>query len=170
MGFFDKLGGNLIADRIRSEALKAVDKYAETAFINSILPHCGEDGVSASVQIAGSIDLSIAEMVIEYTEHMGRDAEKTLTLPPMEKHIAFDTLFRAVRPGLLADSETISAEGVTLNLNGRIAGIGMKQMMMSVGATVNAVSFRLALTGGATGKWLCQPAPETGAEPEERKA
>ena len=37
MGFFDKLGGNLIADRIRSEALKAVDKYAETAFINSII-------------------------------------------------------------------------------------------------------------------------------------
>lgn len=166
MGFFDKLGGNLIADRIRGEALKAIDKYAETAFISSILPHCSEDGAAASMKIEGAIDLNIAEVTVEYTEHMGRDAEKTLTLPPTEKHIEVNTLFRAVRPRLIAGSETISAEGVTLNLNGRIAGIGMKQMMMGVGATVNAVSFRLALTGSASGKWLGQPLPPEEPVPE----
>jgi len=156
MGFFN----NLIGERIKTEALKAIDKYAETAFINSVLPHCTDDGVKASMKLTGKLDLTIADMVVDFTEHMGKNTEKTLTIPLTEKHIDLDTLFRAVRPKMISGSETISTDGLTLTLNGKISGIGMKQMMMGVGATINSVSFRLTVVGSAAGTWLAQPAAD----------
>lgn len=152
MGLFDKLGGNLIADRIRGEALKVIDRYVESAVINAVLPH--QDGAEQKIRISAGLKTVLAETLVEYTEHMGKDTVKTLTIPLTEKELALDTVIAAKRPGVMAESAVIGAEDLKLDLSGRISGIGFRQMMMGVGATIDAVTFKVSVSGSASGTWL----------------
>ncbi len=159
MGIFDKLGGNLIADRIRSEAVKAIDRYVENSVINALLPHHGEDG--HAVKLTASLTVKLDGVLVEYTEHMGKDCKKTLTIPAAEKQLALDSTVKAARPGVMAESSVISGEELELAFAGKISGIGFRQMMMGVGATIDAVTVRLTVSGTANGVWLGQETGES---------
>lgn len=159
MGIFDKLGGNLIADRIRTEAQKAIDRYVESAVVNALLPH--GDGLDASARVGARLELVLAETEVTYTEHMGHHISKSLTLPATEKILELETVFPVRRPRDMAESEAVSVEDLDLHLAGKIGGLGFRQMMMGVGATIDSVSFRVRVTGAASLEWLSQPVPET---------
>ncbi len=151
MGIFDKLGGNLIADRIRAEAVKAIDKYVESTVINTLLPHCEPGG--NTIRLTAGLTVALDEVLVEYTEHMGKDSKKTLTIPATEKHLDLDSLVKAGKPGVLEESEVIQGEDLAFSCSGKISGIGFRQMMMGVGATIDSVTFRLSVTGTANGVW-----------------
>lgn len=155
MGLFDKLGGGLIASAIKSEAMKAIDRYVESTVINSVLPQCTE-GSDAKVQFAAELKVVLAEAVVEYTEIMGKSGgkETSLTLPLTEKTLALASIIKAKKPSSMADSEKITAEDLDLSFSGKIAGLGFKQMMMGAGATINAVKFKVTVSGSATADWL----------------
>lgn len=155
MGLFDKLGGGLIASAIKSEAMKAIDRYVESAVINSVLPQCTE-GSDAKVQFAANLKVVLAEAVVEYTEIMGKSGgkETSLNLPLTEKMLALASIVKAKKPSSMADSEKITADDLDLTFSGKIAGLGFKQMMMGAGATINAVKFKVTVSGSATADWL----------------
>lgn len=155
MGLFDKLGGGLIASAIKSEAMKAIDRYVESTVINSVLPQCTE-GTDAKVQFAANLKVVLAEAVVEYTEIMGKSGgkETSLTLPLTEKTLALASTVKAKKPSSMADSEKITADDLDLTFSGKIAGLGFKQMMMGAGATINAVKFKVTVSGSATADWL----------------
>ena len=75
MGILDKLGGNMIAEKIKESAINAIDRYVESAVINAILPH-SQDGAEARIAICASLDVTIEQLAADYTEHLGKDAEK----------------------------------------------------------------------------------------------
>ncbi len=151
MGIFDKLGGNLIADRIKAEAAKAIDKYVESSVINALLPDC-EPGPD-TIRLTAGLIVKLDDVLVEYTEHMGKDAKKTLTIPAMEKTLALDRFLRAKRPTVLEESTEICGENLEFSFSGKISGIGFRQMMMGVGATIDSVTVRLAVSGTADGVW-----------------
>lgn len=155
MGLFDKLGGSLIANAIKSEAMKAIDRYVESAVINSVLPQCTE-GTDAKVQFTADLKIVLAEAVVEYTEIMGKSGgkETSLTLPLTEKTLALASIVKAKKPSSMADSEKINADDLDLAFSGKIAGLGFKQMMMGAGATINAVKFKITVAGSAVADWI----------------
>lgn len=155
MGLFDKLGGGLIASAIKSEAMKAIDRYVESAVINSVLPQCTE-GTDAKVQFSADLKIVLAEALIEYTEIMGKNGgkETSLNLPLTEKTLALSSVIKAKKPSSMAASEKISAEDLDLTFSGKIAGLAFKQMMMGAGATINAVKFKVTVSGSASADWI----------------
>ena len=155
MGLFDKLGGGLIASAIKSEAMKAIDRYVESAVINSVLPQCTE-GTDAKVQFAADLKVMLVEALIEYTEIMGKNGgrDTSLNLPLTEKSLVLASTLKAKKPSSMAASEKITANDLDLSFSGKIAGLGFTQMMMGAGARINSVKFKVTVSGTASADWL----------------
>lgn len=153
MGILDKLGGNMIAEKIKESAINAIDRYVESAVINAILPH-SQDGTEARIAICASLDVTIEQLAADYTEHLGRDVEKSLVIPLTIKHLELDSVTPVKRPAAMAGSESIQAENMALDLSGKLSGIAFKQIMMGMGATINSIHFKVSVKGNAAGTWL----------------
>ncbi len=153
MGILNKLGSGMIAEKIKEGAMNAIDRYVESAVINALLPH-RQDGAEARIAICASVDVVIEYLAADYTEHMGKDAEKSLNIPQTVKHLELDSVTAVRRPDAMAGSEVIKADELELCLSGNLSGISFKQMMMGVGATINTIHFKVTVKGNAVGTWL----------------
>lgn len=153
MGLLDKLGSGMIAEKIKEGAINAIDRYVESAVINALLPH-RQDGAEARIAICASVDVVIEHLAADYTEHIGKDAEKSLSIPQTVKHLELDSVTPVKRPESMAGSEVIKADELELCLSGNLSGIAFKQMTMGVGATINTIHFKVTVKGNAVGTWL----------------
>ncbi len=153
MGLLDKLGSGMIAEKIKEGAINAIDRYVESAVINALLPH-RQDGAEARIAICASVDVVIEYLAADYTEHIGKDAEKSLSIPQTIKHLELDSVTPVKRPDSMAGSEVIKADELELCLSGNLSGIAFKQMTMGVGATINTIHFKVSVKGNAVGTWL----------------
>lgn len=153
MGLLDKLGSGMIAEKIKEGAINAIDRYVESAVINALLPH-RQDGAEARIAICASVDVVIEHLAADYTEHIGKDAEKSLSIPQTIKHLELDSVTPVKRPESMAGSEVIKADDLELCLSGNLSGIAFKQMTMGVGATINTIHFKVTVKGNAVGTWL----------------
>ena len=153
MGLLDKLGSGMIAEKIKEGAINAIDRYVESAVINALLPH-RQDGTEARIAICASVDVVIEYLAADYTEHLGKEANKSLSIPLTVKHLELDSVTAAKRPDSMAGSEVIKADDLELCLSGNLSGIAFKQMMMGVGATINTIHFKVSVKGNAVGTWL----------------
>lgn len=153
MGLLDKLGSGMIAEKIKEGAINAIDRYVESAVINALLPH-RQDGAEARIAICASVDVVIEHLAADYTEHIGKDAEKSLSIPQTIKHLELDSVTPVKRPESMAGSEVIKADELELCLSGNLSGIAFKQMTMGVGATINTIHFKVTVKGNAVGTWL----------------
>lgn len=153
MGLLDKLGSGMIAEKIKEGAINAIDRYVESAVINALLPH-RQDGAEARIAICASVDVVIEHLAADYTEHIGKDAEKSLSIPQTIKHLELDSVTPVKRPDSMAGSEVIKADELELCLSGNLSGIAFKQMTMGVGATINTIHFKVTVKGNAVGTWL----------------
>lgn len=153
MGLLDKLGSGMIAEKIKEGAINAIDRYVESAVINALLPH-RQDGAEARIAICASVDVVIEHLAADYTEHIGKDAEKSLSIPQTIKHLELDSVTPVKRPDSMAGSEVIKADELELCLSGNLSGIAFKQMTMGVGATINTIHFKVSVKGNAVGTWL----------------
>lgn len=153
MGILDKLGSGMIAEKIKEGAINAIDRYVESAVINALLPH-RQDGAEARIAICASVDVVIEHLAADYTEHIGKDAEKSLSIPQTVKHLELDSVTPVKRPESMAGSEVIKADDLELCLSGNLSGIAFKQMTMGVGATINTIHFKVTVKGNAVGTWL----------------
>ncbi len=160
MGLFDKLGSKIVADKIKAEAKNAIDRYVETTAVQSVLPQT-QDGDAAQMAVKADIRVLLKSAHVEYTEHMGKDKPNSLDLESEDKMLNLNTVVRALRPRLLANSEALTAEKFTVAFQGRIAGIGMKQLFMGVGATIDAITVDLVLECSVNAQWLNQPQIES---------
>lgn len=155
MGIFDKLGGTLIANTIKSNVLKAIDSYIESSVINSLLPHAPEGGTKSLLNLAAELNVSIADCVIQYTQHMGKkDEAKTLQIPLTEKHLSLNSNIPVIRPGKMAASQTLTAANLNIVFTGSLGGIAYQEMMMGAGATIDSVTLKLTVSGNAGGTWI----------------
>lgn len=153
MGLLNKLGSGMIAEKIKEGAINAIDRYVESAVINALLPH-RQDGAEARIAICASVDVVIEHLAADYTEHIGKDAEKSLSIPQTVKHLELDSVTPVKRPESMAGSEVIKADELELCLSGNLSGIAFKQMTMGVGATINTIHFKVTVKGNAVGTWL----------------
>ena len=153
MGLLNKLGSGMIAEKIKEGAINAIDRYVESAVINALLPH-RQDGAEARIAICASVDVVIEHLAADYTEHIGKDAEKSLSIPQTIKHLELDSVTPVKRPESMAGSEVIKADDLELCLSGNLSGIAFKQMTMGVGATINTIHFKVTVKGNAVGTWL----------------
>ncbi len=153
MGLLDKLGSGMIAEKIKEGAINAIDRYVESAVINALLPH-RQDGAEARIAICASVDVVIEHLAADYTEHIGKDAEKSLSIPQTVKHLELDSVTPVKRPESMAGLEVIKADDLELCLSGNLSGIAFKQMTMGVGATINTIHFKVTVKGNAVGTWL----------------
>ncbi|MBR1999341.1 MAG: hypothetical protein IJ992_02380 [Lentisphaeria bacterium] len=153
MGLLDKLGSGMIAEKIKEGAINAIDRYVESAVINALLPH-RQDGAEARIAICASVDVVIEHLAADYTEHIGKNAEKSLSIPQTVKHLELDSVTPVKRPESMAGSEVIKADELELCLSGNLSGIAFKQMTMGVGATINTIHFKVTVKGNAVGTWL----------------
>ena len=153
MGLLNKLGSGMIAEKIKEGAINAIDRYVESAVINALLPH-RQDGAEARIAICASVDVVIEHLAADYTEHIGKDAEKSLSIPQTIKHLELDSVTPVKRPESMAGSEVIKADELELCLSGNLSGIAFKQMTMGVGATINTIHFKVTVKGNAVGTWL----------------
>lgn len=153
MGLLDKLGSGMIAEKIKEGAINAIDRYVESAVINALLPH-RQDGAEARIAICASVDVVIEHLAADYTEHIGKNAEKSLSIPQTIKHLELDSVTPVKRPDSMAGSEVIKADELELCLSGNLSGIAFKQMTMGVGATINTIHFKVTVKGNAVGTWL----------------
>lgn len=153
MGLLNKLGSGMIAEKIKEGAINAIDRYVESAVINALLPH-RQDGAEARIAICASVDVVIEHLAADYTEHIGKDAEKSLSIPQTVKHLELDSVTPVKRPESMAGSEVIKADDLELCLSGNLSGIAFKQMTMGVGATINTIHFKVTVKGNAVGTWL----------------
>ena len=153
MGLLDKLGSGMIAEKIKEGAINAIDRYVESAVINALLPH-RQDGAEARIAICASVDVVIEHLAADYTEHIGKDAEKSLSIPQTVKHLELDSVTPVKRPESMAGSEVIKADDLELCLSGNLSGIAFKQMTMGVGTTINTIHFKVTVKGNAVGTWL----------------
>ena len=153
MGLLDKLGSGMIAEKIKEGAINAIDRYVESAVINALLPH-RQDGAEARIAICASVDVVIEHLAADYTEHIGKNAEKSLSIPQTIKHLELDSVTPVKRPESMAGSEVIKADDLELCLSGNLSGIAFKQMTMGVGATINTIHFKVTVKGNAVGTWL----------------
>lgn len=161
MSALNQLGGKLIAERIRAEAMKAIEKNVQSAVLNALLPQSAENGSGGEsaipVQLEADLTLNLARAEIFYTEHLGKDSEKSLALPDTRKELKLCSLFSAKRPEAMAQSRKIGAHGLSLTLEGTLAGIAFQQKIMGCGATIHTVAFRVSVSGNASAEWLDAP-------------
>ncbi len=166
MGFLSKI----LSMRICAEAEKAMDRYVESAFINALLPHADSSGVVAALHVTASVDVVFSETFVEYTEHeKSKDTPASLTVPPRSRHLDIDTIIPAMRPRMFSDSQQITAEDVRLTLESSLKNIGLREMFMGVGATLNNVNVRLTVSGGAVLQWILPQEDKTG-QPESAES
>ena len=147
MNFFSKLGGNLIEDRIKTEAQKLIDEKATSAFLNSLFPAPdGKNGVK--VRLKATLELSIERALISYTQHTGKDESHSTALTPQKKEITLDTAF------FLAKSFAQPGKKINLEMNdasiafaGILSGIDFTQMFFGMGATIQGIDFKVNIQG-----------------------
>ena len=113
-----------------------------------------QDGAEARIAICASVDVVIEYLAADYTEHIWKDAEKSLSIPQTIKHLELDSVTPVKRPESMAGSEVIKADELELCLSGNLSGIAFKQMTMGVGATINTIHFKVTVKGNAVGTWL----------------
>lgn len=159
MSALNQLAGKMIADKIRSEAVKAVENHIQSAVINSLLPQSAVHGNAHAIplRVKASLEMNLSDTLVSYTEHLGKDSSKTLSLPGIRKDLNLHTIFAVGRPDAMAQSREIKAENLSMTLSGTLSGIAFQQKIMGCGATINEVSFRVSVSGNASAEWLDAP-------------
>lgn len=157
MNLLSKLGGNLVAERIKNEVQKILDEKISSVVINSVFPKTAENDSSAKVDVQAHLNVEIADLKIYYTAHLGKDSDGIVSLPPKSYPLDLQTVVAIQKPAAMTQSREIQAEHINLNLSGSIHGFEFQQMMMGMGATIHSVDFQVAVAGELNGIWLQSP-------------
>lgn len=164
MSLLSKLGGNLIAEKIKNEIQKILDEKISSAVINSMFPQPKENDLSAHVDVHACLNVEIETLCIRYTAHLGKDSDESLSFPAKTYPLILQSRVPVKRPAAMAQSQVIHGERIDLKLSGIIHGFEFQQMMMGMGATIHAADFRISVAGELDGTWVMPPEAELETE------